>query len=278
MSSPPLRAAGWVAAGGASVALLSGAALALTLAQRPEAAPLMLTLAPTPPVGLSVSALPDPAPTVADEAPDLPNPEAEKMPAAPRAVTAAGAESRPTMTQAALPAPPLPDAPPQAEMSLPAPPQDPVSRPRPRPDPKPERQPQPRKAEASPGNTPAPREVPPGTKAETARLLTQSSAASSAPTSAAKADGGQKTSPAAYARAVMKKVRETRTRAGAGKGTVVVGFTIATDGGLASVRVLKSSGNARLDDIAIDHIRRSAPFPPPPATAATGFSFEFVGR
>jgi protein TonB len=76
----------------------------------------------------------------------------------------------------------------------------------------------------------------------------------------------------------MKKVRATRTKVGVGRGTVVVGFTIATDGGLASVRVLKSSGNAHLDDIAIDHIRRSAPFPPPPATAATRFSFEFIGR
>jgi protein TonB len=76
----------------------------------------------------------------------------------------------------------------------------------------------------------------------------------------------------------MRKVRATRRASGAGRGTVVVGFTIARDGSLAGVQVLRSSGNAALDRIAADHIRRSAPFPPPPEGAGRSYSFEFVGR
>lgn len=57
------------------------------------------------------------------------------------------------------------------------------------------------------------------------------------------------------------------------------GFSIAPDGGLAGVQILQSSGNAALDRIAVDHIRRSAPFPAPPPTAtARNYSFEVVGK
>jgi TonB family protein len=78
---------------------------------------------------------------------------------------------------------------------------------------------------------------------------------------------------------VLKKVRSTKKKAGAGKGMVVVGFSIAPDGGLAGVQVLQSSGDASLGLITVDHIHRSAPFPaPPPEAAGRGFSFEFVGR
>lgn len=76
----------------------------------------------------------------------------------------------------------------------------------------------------------------------------------------------------------MKKVRATKRKTGAGRGTVVVGFSIAPDGSLAGVQVLQGSGNAALDRIATDHIRRAAPFPVPPEGAETGYSFEFVER
>jgi protein TonB len=70
---------------------------------------------------------------------------------------------------------------------------------------------------------------------------------------------------------VLKRVRKTKRRIGVGKGTVPVGFTIATDGSLAAVQVVKSSGNA-----ALDHIRRSAPFPQLPPGAKAACSFEVV--
>ena len=82
----------------------------------------------------------------------------------------------------------------------------------------------------------------------------------------------------AYAKAVMKKVRATKKQAGAGKGVVVIGFVVAGDGGLADVKILQGSGNAALDRIALDHIRRAAPFPPPPEAAGRSFAFEFVGK
>ncbi|HSF64458.1 MAG TPA: TonB family protein [Paracoccaceae bacterium] len=43
------------------------------------------------------------------------------------------------------------------------------------------------------------------------------------------------------------------------------------------MRILRSSGSATLDAAALDHIRRAAPFPPPPDGGAR-FSFEFVAR
>ncbi|MEZ5797734.1 MAG: energy transducer TonB [Paracoccaceae bacterium] len=113
---------------------------------------------------------------------------------------------------------------------------------------------------------------------ETGRTEKPAAAAASAPKTSAKASGGAQVSVQSYARAVMKKVRATKKRSGAGHGTVVVGFTVARDGGLAGVKVLQSSGNAALDRAAQDHIRRSAPFPPPPEGAGRRFSFEFVGK
>ena len=85
-------------------------------------------------------------------------------------------------------------------------------------------------------------------------------------------------SPAAYQKAVMKKIRGTRKRASPGKGSAVVGFAISASGGLSLVKIVKSSGSPALDAAAVEHIQRSAPFAPPPAGAATRFSFEFVGK
>ena len=83
---------------------------------------------------------------------------------------------------------------------------------------------------------------------------------------------------AAYAKSVMKKVRSTKKPSGAGRGAVLVGFTVGKDGGLATVKLLQGSGNPALDKMALDHIRRSAPFPAPPKGVASSFSFEFIGR
>jgi protein TonB len=57
-----------------------------------------------------------------------------------------------------------------------------------------------------------------------------------------------------------------------------VGFSIGKDGSLAGVQVLQGSGNARLDKMALEHIRRSAPFPPPPEGAKRDYAWEFEGR
>jgi protein TonB len=76
----------------------------------------------------------------------------------------------------------------------------------------------------------------------------------------------------------MKAVRATPRKSGVGRGKVLVGFSIGRDGSLDRIMILAPSGNAALDAVAIDHIRRAAPFPAPPDGVGTSFSFEFVGK
>ena len=50
------------------------------------------------------------------------------------------------------------------------------------------------------------------------------------------------------------------------RNTQLVGFHIASDGRFEQVRVLESSGRPRLDRAALETVRRTSPFrPPPPA-------------
>ena len=76
---------------------------------------------------------------------------------------------------------------------------------------------------------------------------------------------------------MIKKVRGTKKAPSPGRGTVLVSFTVAPDGGLAGVKVARSSGNAELDQIALDHIRRAAPFPVPPKGWKRPLEYEFTG-
>lgn len=83
---------------------------------------------------------------------------------------------------------------------------------------------------------------------------------------------------ARYGDMVMRQIARLRRAKAPDRGVVTVGFEVGTDGGLRRVTVVASSGSAALDRVAVDHIRRAAPFPPPPEGAATRFAFEFVGR
>lgn len=105
----------------------------------------------------------------------------------------------------------------------------------------------------------------------------QGTAAQAGKGKAAATDGGAAVSKASYGTAVMRKIRATPLRKIAGRGSATVGFDISASGALGRVRILTSSGSAVLDAGAIDHIRRAAPFPPPPGGSAR-FSFEFAGR
>jgi protein TonB len=252
---------------------LSGAALALTSAKAPEPEPLFLAVGEAPPAALTIAAVADPGPVVVDEAPDL----AEPMPAADEATpdlpTADPAPVKPRA--AALTAPP-PDVVAKADISLPEP--EPIRTPELTPEPEGKTA----DPEPKPKDTPKPKERPQTAEPKEAKPETKkkrsASAGSTAPTAAAKSSGGKTVSSAAYAKAVMRKVRATKKKFGAGKGTVVVGFSIGREGGLATVSVLQGSGNAALDQIATDHIRRAAPFPAPPDGVDSSFSFEFVGK
>lgn len=261
MMLPQTRTApGWIAAATAAAALLSGAAVALTLQDRPAPVALMIDLAPMPAVAPAMSAVADPAPQVMDEMQDLTDPmdPAETEPPVPKADPAPDLpHPRPAMAM------PEPDVPAQADVALPppqkAPPAKKVAKAEPKPD-----APKAKKKKDKP--------------AKEAKVSKATSAGATAPTAGVKAKSGGSASPAAYAKAVMKKVRATRKQGGAGRGTVQVGFSIAADGSLAGVRVLQSSGNAALDEVAVSHIRRSAPFPAPPEGAGRSYSFEFVGK
>lgn len=71
--------------------------------------------------------------------------------------------------------------------------------------------------------------------------------------------------------------RQKRPRA-ASKGTAVVSFAIAANGGVSRVGIAKSSGSAQLDKDAVALVRRAGPFPAPPAGAQRSFKIRIKGR
>jgi protein TonB len=260
---PGARAAGWALAGTLASALLYGVA-AMALASERQAQVVILDLGALPPAALSVAAVAEAAPELVDAAPlaptepDLP----EEVPEVPQ-----GGEA-PRLTAASQVTLPVPETPVSADLAVPPPEKEPepkAEEPKPKPKSKSRSKPAPdRKAEP---------EKPTETNAETA-----SAAPATAPSIETKAKKGGAMSPAAYAKTVMKKVRATKKRTGAGKGMAVVGFSIAADGSLAGITLVQGSGNAALDKVALDHIRRSAPFPSPPEGAGRNYSFEFIGK
>jgi len=273
----PARLLGWTAAGAVAAAILSSAALALVAERRPEPT-IAFEIALEPPSALTVGAVADPAPVAVDEAPDLAETAAPIETALPDLPVEDEAPPRLLAAPILLPAPEVPvltDLVVPTPEPVPAEP-EPEVKPKPKPE-KPEtkkpetKKADTKKAEAKPRESQKKPDAPEKEKAT-------ASAGATAPEAGARASGGAKVSPAAYAKAVMKKVRATRKQSGAGKGTALIGFSIGKDGGLAAVKVLRSSGNASLDAIAVDHIRRSAPFPQPPEGADRNFSFEFVGK
>jgi periplasmic protein TonB len=81
-----------------------------------------------------------------------------------------------------------------------------------------------------------------------------------------------------YPGAVMERLQRVRRGRSPVRGTVTVVFSVAPTGGLASLGVARSSSYPELDEMALDHVRRAAPFPAPPAGAQRDFRFEFEGR
>lgn len=81
-----------------------------------------------------------------------------------------------------------------------------------------------------------------------------------------------------YPGSVARKIRRVPRPRGVGKGRVVVSFRIASNGGLSSVSVARSSGVADLDRAALRIIQRAAPFPAPPPGAQTLYRIPIEGR
>ena len=267
---PDARAVGWAMAGAVAMALLCGAA-AVALAVERRAPVLMLDLGALPATAPAVAAVAETAPQVMETTPLAPaEPEMpEAAPDLPQADTA------PVLAAIAPPVLPAPELPVRADLTLPPPSEKQeaeVKAATQNAKPKPEQKTVKEKTAEKPDVTETTK-ARPRVKEE----VTTPASTTIAPKAGTKAKGGV-ISPAAYAKAVMKKVRAVKKKPGAGKGVVVVGFTIEKDGSLAGVKVLQSSGNGTLDKIALDHIRRSAPFPAPPEGAERNYSFEFVGK
>ena len=81
-----------------------------------------------------------------------------------------------------------------------------------------------------------------------------------------------------YGGKVMRKIQRTRKERTGANGKTVVGFKVSSSGAATSVRVLRGSGSAKLDSIALRHVRRSSPFPKPPKGARRSFSVTIVAR
>lgn len=71
----------------------------------------------------------------------------------------------------------------------------------------------------------------------------------------------------------VKHYPETARQRGA-KGIAIIGFVLDESGRIASVSLLRSSGEADLDAESVALVNRAAPFPPPPPGAQNSFAIE----
>lgn len=144
------------------------------------------------------------------------------------------------------------------------------------------RRPAPRPEQPAPGpQQPQPQRAPQGNAPQAAQRGSpedaQGQAASAAP-SRPQTEAAGNAAASNYPGEVLRRIQRVRQARSPARGRVLVSFSISSSGGLSAVSVARSSGNAALDRVALDHIRRAAPFPPPPSGAQRQFSFEFVGR
>lgn len=81
-----------------------------------------------------------------------------------------------------------------------------------------------------------------------------------------------------YAGLVKRKITRARRKSANIRGSALVAFRIADNGGLFTAGITRSSGSKRLDRIALEQVRAAAPFPPPPAAARRDYTIEIVGQ
>ena len=113
----------------------------------------------------------------------------------------------------------------------------------------------------------AKREEPPGTAAH--------------PASISPGDGrAQRQAEQDYFRQIVQKISRyrffSRQQNAAAHGLVVTRLTLARNGGVIDVALLKSSGSPTLDTAVVDTIRQASPFPPLPPGLASGGTQTFI--
>lgn len=141
--------------------------------------------------------------------------------------------------------------------------------------------PQPRIARPErPAQTASP--APQGSAAQIARAGDIRGAAQGNATRTQQGTSGQSSSDgraaAQYPHLVNRHLSRLRRPNARFNGAAVVAFTIAGNGGLAGVSIARSSGSAEFDRLALAHVQRAAPFPPPPAGAQRSFNVSVQGR
>ncbi len=284
LATPSRRrlALAWAGSTALAALLVSGlAALAMALeaagaSMGDDDSAVLVMLPPIP----AVDAMAEPRPDATIDPPSAQSnpPEAEETPETPRMTEA------PTVPEAAAPPKadlaekvPEVDPPPPAPVAIPAaaPEPDPVPRPKARP----ERVAKTEKPAEKPDN--------PKKKAAKAELVktpgkakseASAGAAAAKPKAGAKSAGTGKAAAKSYAAEVKKKINRTRRKPVSGRGSATVAFTISDSGGIGAISIAKSSGNAAVDRAALDHVRRTAPFPPPPEGAGRTFSYTHTSK
>lgn len=84
-----------------------------------------------------------------------------------------------------------------------------------------------------------------------------------------------------YAKALAKKVRGNLVYPDEGRrSTAIVSFTIMADGKIRddTLKIVESSGQAKLDASALKTIRASVPFDPPPKEITIAITIDFARK
>jgi protein TonB len=143
----------------------------------------------------------------------------------------------------------------------------------------------PRPQARPPRPEPAPAAAPPPSQGNSDRTAAEGTAEGRTGGTASQQQGDTDAAPgpsarqiARYPQQVNRHLSRLRRPNSSVTGAAVVGFTIAPSGGLASVGIVRSSGDAAFDELALRHIRGAVPFPPPPEGAQTRYSVAVRGR
>jgi len=106
---------------------------------------------------------------------------------------------------------------------------------------------------------------------------TAAAAPRTAPAAPARADQGTAAA-SSYPGIVMRQLTRTPRPQAGRRGAAVVGFELGPGGELRHVMILRSSGHAAIDEAALEHVRRAAPFPAPPQGAERRFQVRYESR
>jgi protein TonB len=129
--------------------------------------------------------------------------------------------------------------------------------------------------------TPAP-PAPQGSAAQPSRAGDAAGVAQGTAVRTQRGTGGEAASDgraaAAYPQLVHRHLARQRRPNTRASGGATIAFTVSANGGLVSAAVVRSSGNAELDRLALALVQGAAPFPAPPPGAQRSFQITIRGR